>query len=365
MKLNGTALRVVTRVAAFCFMMTLPSMSHAQASIAGQVRDSSGAVLPGVTVEAASPALIEKTRSVTTDAAGQFRIVDLRPGTYGVTFTLAGFTTVKREGIELAGSFSAPLDVELKVGSVTETMTVSGESPLVDVQNVIQQRVLDHEVIDAIPTGKYHYNLAVLTPGVVLDAANGRLSQDVGGSVGDIQNRVSIHGGRPTDMRVTMDGLAMSSGDGAGEVSGLVPNMASTQEVALNLSAGIGRADRRRRPVQPDPARGWESLQRHVVRHRRQFVVSRQQHHRRTGSARPDWALLYQVELRRESWLRRSHPEGQVVVLRGRPLERRTQLRRQRATTTPIPAIRGRGLTSRIATTPGLATRTGAHSTAG
>ena len=237
MKLNGTALRVVTRVAAFCFMMTLPSMSHAQASIAGQVRDSSGAVLPGVTVEAASPALIEKTRSVTTDAAGQFRIVDLRPGTYGVTFTLAGFTTVKREGIELAGSFSAPLDVELKVGSVTETLTVSGESPLVDVQNVIQQRVLDHEVIDAIPTGKYHYNLAVLTPGVVLDAANGRLSQDVGGSVGDIQNRVSIHGGRPTDMRVTMDGLAMSSGDGAGEVSGLVPNMASTQEVALNLSA--------------------------------------------------------------------------------------------------------------------------------
>src|SRR5678810_593249 len=87
-------------------MAMMPALAFAQASIAGVVRDASGAVLPGVTVEASSPVLIEKVRSVTTDGSGQYRIVDLRPGTYAVTFTLAGFTTVKREGIELSGAFN-------------------------------------------------------------------------------------------------------------------------------------------------------------------------------------------------------------------------------------------------------------------
>ena len=113
-------------------LLLLPAMAYAQASIAGVVRDGSGAVMPGVTVEAASPALIEKLRSVVTDGSGQFRIVDLRPGTYSVAFTLQGFTTVKREGIELAGSFNATVNVELRVGEVTETVTVTGESPIVD-----------------------------------------------------------------------------------------------------------------------------------------------------------------------------------------------------------------------------------------
>src|SRR5262245_2961793 len=109
-----------------------PSVVYAQASIAGAVRDTSGAVLPGVTVEAASPALIEKVRSVVTDGSGQYRIVDLRPGSYSVTFTLPGFTTVRREGIELTGSFNATINVELRVGGLEETITVSGETPTVD-----------------------------------------------------------------------------------------------------------------------------------------------------------------------------------------------------------------------------------------
>ena len=115
--------------------MLVPSMAYAQASIAGVVRDTSGAVLPGVTVEAASPALIEKVRTVVTDGAGQYRIVELRPGTYTVTFTLPGFNTVKRDGIELPGTFIATVNAEMRVGALEETITVTGAAPVVDVQS--------------------------------------------------------------------------------------------------------------------------------------------------------------------------------------------------------------------------------------
>ena len=116
--------------------LVIPSLVYAQASIAGVVRDASGAVLPGVTVEASSPVLIEKVRSVVTDSTGQYRIVDLRPGTYNVIFTLTGFSTLQREGIELTGSVIATVNVELRVGALEDTVTVTGESPIVDVQSV-------------------------------------------------------------------------------------------------------------------------------------------------------------------------------------------------------------------------------------
>src|SRR6187200_2499827 len=110
----------------FGFMALVPALAHAQASITGVVRDTSGAVLPGVTVEAASPALIEKVRTVVTDGAGSFRIIQLRPGTYTVTFSLTGFSTVRREGIELAGDFVANVNAEMRVGALEETITVTG-----------------------------------------------------------------------------------------------------------------------------------------------------------------------------------------------------------------------------------------------
>src|SRR5688572_31004188 len=112
----------------------LPSVAFAQASITGTVKDTSGAVLPGVTVEAASPVLIEKVREAVSDANGRFQVVDLRPGTYTVTFSLAGFNTVKREGVVLSGSAAVNVDAELRVGSIEETITVTGEAPVVDVQ---------------------------------------------------------------------------------------------------------------------------------------------------------------------------------------------------------------------------------------
>src|SRR5689334_2157275 len=154
-----------------------PSTALAQASIAGTVKDSSGALLPGVTVEAASPALIEKVRSAVTDGTGQYRIEDLRPGTYTVTFKLTGFSTVQRTDVELTGTFAAKIDAELKVGALEETITVTGESPVVDVVNAKRQSTMTQETIAAIPTARLYHSLATLIPGVSVSG-----TQDVGRS---------------------------------------------------------------------------------------------------------------------------------------------------------------------------------------
>src|SRR4030081_3511264 len=116
--------RTCSRIVVALAVLLIPRLLYAQASLAGTVKDASGAVLPGVTVEAASPALIEKTRTALTDGSGQYRITDLRPGTYSITFVLPGFTTVKREGVELAGTQVVTIPAEMKVGGVAETITV-------------------------------------------------------------------------------------------------------------------------------------------------------------------------------------------------------------------------------------------------
>jgi hypothetical protein len=220
------------------WLVILPASAFAQASITGVVQDTSGAVLPGVTVEAASPALIEKVRSAVTDGSGQYRIVDLRPGVYSVTFTLAGFNTVKREGIELRGSFTASVNADLNVGNVTETITVSGESPTVDVQNANAQRALTKEVLDSIPAGRSHLTQAVLVPGLTSTqgSARGNLV-DVGGTQNLQNTLVSIHGGRVEDTRVMIDGVRIGNMSGAGQWHNFVPDQGSTQEVVIDYGA--------------------------------------------------------------------------------------------------------------------------------
>src|SRR5258706_16104750 len=155
---EGGPMRVVRKCGLVLTLAALallvPRLAWAQGSITGTVKDTSGAVLPGVTVEASSPALIEKTRTVVTDGTGQYRIENLRPGTYSVSFVLAGFSTVRREGVELAGAFVASINAEIGVGALAETLTVTGETPIVDVQSTTRQKVLDHAVIDAIPAGR-------------------------------------------------------------------------------------------------------------------------------------------------------------------------------------------------------------------
>ena len=135
-------MRRFTAVFAYLGLLLLPSLAFGQATITGVVRDASGAVLPGVTVEAASDALIEKVRIAVTDGTGQFRIIDLRPGTYAVTFTLTGFQTTRREGVELEGQLTATVNADMRVGALEETITVTGETPIVDVQSVRRQTTM-------------------------------------------------------------------------------------------------------------------------------------------------------------------------------------------------------------------------------
>src|SRR5476649_2409562 len=130
----------------------LPAVASAQTSaIGGVVKDTSGAVLPGVTVEASSPALIEKVRSAVSDSSGQYKITSLRPGIYTVTFTLPGFSIVKRENVEMTSDFTATINADLKVGALEETITVAAESPVVDVQSITTRTVMTREVMDTLP----------------------------------------------------------------------------------------------------------------------------------------------------------------------------------------------------------------------
>ncbi len=161
-----------------------PVKASAQtSSIAGMVKDASGGVLPGVTVEASSPVLIEKSRSAVTDGSGQYRIVSLRPGTYKVTFSLAGFGTVVRDGIELTSDFTASINADMKVGTLEETLTVTGESPIVDTQSITQRTVMTRDVLDVLPTGRNIQAVGIMIPGTSLAVGGGgALSRDVGGS---------------------------------------------------------------------------------------------------------------------------------------------------------------------------------------
>ncbi|MGC4081152.1 MAG: TonB-dependent receptor [Vicinamibacterales bacterium] len=186
-------------------MLGLPSAALAQSAISGVVTDASGAVLPGVTVEAASPALIEKVRSIATDAQGLYRLVDLRPGTYTVTFTLPGFRTVLRDGFELPSNFVATINAEMSVGGLEETITVSGGAPLVDVQSTQKSAVLPREVLDSVPTGRTFAAESALVPGVKVSESN------VGGARSGSQQRLTVHGSVSADATIEVDGISMNS----------------------------------------------------------------------------------------------------------------------------------------------------------
>lgn len=227
-----------TTIIALSLTTLMPAAALAQGAIAGIVRDGSGAVLPGVTVEAASPALIEKVRSAVTDGAGQYRVIDLRPGTYTVTFALPGFATVKREGIELAGNFTATVNADLRLGALEETVTVTGETPVVDVQSAQRQQILNHEIVAALPTGRSFQSIVTLNPSVILSG------QDVGGSRGPESDRFTARGTLYSDSRQLLDGLGTASADGGGASGSFyVINITASQEVVTTTSGGLGEAE--------------------------------------------------------------------------------------------------------------------------
>jgi Carboxypeptidase regulatory-like domain len=219
--------------AAICVLF-IPALAHAQATITGVVKDTSGAVLPGATVEAASPALIEKVRAAVTDGTGQYRIENLRPGTYEVSFTLAGFRSVKREGIELTGTFVATVNADLQVGSVAESITVTGETPIVDVESAKRQEVIANDVVAAIPTGRSYNALMVLIPGVAVTSAD--IATGPCGAC-----TFGLHG-QTGEGRVFVDGIPQGASL-AGTTSGLMTDPGNAAEVNITTTGGLGEAE--------------------------------------------------------------------------------------------------------------------------
>jgi hypothetical protein len=223
-------------------MVLLPSLALAQgATLTGVVKDGSGGVLPGVTVEAASPAHIEKTTSAVTDGTGQYRIIDLRPGTYSLTFTLPGFNTVKREGVEIAGTQTLTISIDMKVGGLEETITVTGETPVVDVQNARRETIIKAEVIESLPVTRAAGAILNITPGInVAEGSGGALSPTMtsfsarssganAGSVGG-EGRYAINGFPVTAAR-------------SGGFASIVYDTVNVDEVNITVGGGLGESD--------------------------------------------------------------------------------------------------------------------------
>ncbi|HLG59186.1 MAG TPA: carboxypeptidase regulatory-like domain-containing protein [Vicinamibacterales bacterium] len=215
-------------------LLLVPAAVSAQSTITGVVSDTSGAVLPGVTVEAASEALIEKVRTAVTDGSGRYRIVDLRPGTYKVTFTLTGFNTFVRDGLELPAEFVSTVNTEMRVGQLEETVTVTGESPVVDVQSARRQRQLNNELIEALPAAQGFAAIATLMPSFIIS----------GGGNNNVQLNTGMivfggRGGRGNEGIAQTDGIGTGAAINGGGVSGY-GRLDTSQEVVMTSTGGLG-----------------------------------------------------------------------------------------------------------------------------
>ncbi len=220
---------------ALAWLSIVPASAFAQATLAGVVKDASGGVLPGVTVEATSPALIEKARSAITDGTGQYQVVDLRPGLYTVTFTLSGFKTVRREGVTISGAGAITINAELSVGGVTETVVVLGETPIVDVQTTRHQAVIENKTINELPIARGYGAILAAVP--TLQGAGASSSSSVNPSF------FTVHGGPANEGTVQLDGLNVGAAFNGGGVSGNAYDTANAQELQLVLSGALGEAE--------------------------------------------------------------------------------------------------------------------------
>jgi hypothetical protein len=233
-------MRTVLKCLTLFVVLLLPATVFAQATLTGTVRDASGGVLPGVTVEAASSALIEKVRTAITDATGQYRIVDLRPGTYSLTVTLPGFNTVKRDAIELAGSQTLTIPIELRVGGLEETITVTGETPVVDVQSARREVVLSSETIQTIPATRAAGALLNATPGIFVGEAALATSPTMTSfnARSSTINATTVAG----EGRYAINGFPLTAARSGG-FSSYVYDTVNTDEIAITVGGGLGESD--------------------------------------------------------------------------------------------------------------------------
>ena len=216
----------------------LPATVYAQATLAGVIRDSSDAVLPGVTVETSSPVLIEKTRTAVTDGTGQYRLTQLPPGTYTLTGSLTGFTTVKREGVEVTGSGVIPINMAMRVGAVAETITVTGETPVVDTQSARRQAVLSNDIIKTLPATRSYGALLTAIPGLQVDN-----TVNNGAMITPFMTFFTANGGRANEGRMMIDGLNVAASFNGGGVSTFIYDVANTEEMQVSVSGSLGEAE--------------------------------------------------------------------------------------------------------------------------
>ena len=228
-------MRVFKYFAVLAAMVLLPAAAFAQGTLTGTVRDASGGVLPGVTVEASSPVLIEKVRTVVTDDTGQYRIIELNPGTYTLSFTLPGFATVRREGIEVSGSATLTIPIEMRLGELQETITVTGETPVVDVQSTRREVVLDSEVIQSIPATRTVGSLLNATPGLTVDN-NGLAATPT-------MTFFSARGGATNEGRMAVNGMTVAAAFNGGGVSSYILDSVNVDEVSIVVNGGLGESD--------------------------------------------------------------------------------------------------------------------------
>ena len=273
----------------FVLAALAPLTAYAQGSITGMVKDTSGAVLPGVTVEVSSPALIEKVRVTVSDDTGQYRIVDLRPGTLQSHVHVDRLQYGRAERESSSWARSPPRSTRRWAsGAVQETVTVAGETPVVDIQNTSRQHVISDEVIDAIPAGRSHYDLAALIPGLTGIQFGRSGFQDVGGTNNLQIAALSIHGGTFMDTRVMMNGLTSRNLLSSAWATNFIADTGTAAEWTIDYAVAGGGGDRQRRQLQHDSERGRQQVQRLGLCDRRKRRLSVEQLHTRAGGARPE-----------------------------------------------------------------------------
>ena len=227
--------RLVRLLSIALLAVLLPAAARAQSSVAGVIRDASGAVLPGVTVEASSPVLIEKVRTAISDSTGQYRISELPPGVYTLRFSLAGFNVTERTGVELRGGGVVTVNADMRVGGVQETVTVTGESPVVDIRSTKRETVLDDDVLRSIPSSRGYNALLTAVPSVTGGSQNIDLNPTM--------RIFTSHGGRGNEGRVQVDGLNVGAAFNGGGVSGYTMDTGNAAEMTFTLSGGLGEAE--------------------------------------------------------------------------------------------------------------------------
>lgn len=256
---------LTVRIFAVLGLVFTPIVASAQTStISGTVRDASGGVLPGVTVEASSPALIEKTRATVTSGSGTYSILALRPGVYSITFSLPGFGNVVREGVVLTSDFTATINVDMKVGTLEEALTVTGESPIVDTQSITQRVVMTAEVREALPTGRNIQAVGIMIPGTTIAVGGGgALSRDVGGSGNLQQSPLQYRGSGDTVQ--TIEGIRLNNLCAQGAYSGVYWNDSSFEEFSYVTGADSAEVGQGGMRVNMVPRDGGNSFRGSVI----------------------------------------------------------------------------------------------------